>query len=74
MGSLLGPTLANFFLAHLESKLFLKNEKMHPKLYLRYVDDVFSVFPSDVDFMHFFHALNNMHKILGSLMRLAIAT
>ena len=49
MGSPLGPTLANFFLAHLESKLFLKNEQMHPNLYLRYVDDVFSVFPIYVD-------------------------
>ena len=62
MGSPLGPTLANFFLAHLESKLFHKNEQTYPKLYLRYVDDVFSVFSSDVDFMHFFHVLNNMHK------------
>ena len=53
MGSPLGPTLANFFLAHLESKLFVNDEPIHPKLYLRYVDDVFSVFSSNVDFMHF---------------------
>ena len=62
MGSSLGPTLANFFLTHLESKLFSQNEQTYPKLYLRYVVDVFSVFSSDVNFMHFFHVLNNMHK------------
>ena len=47
MGSPLGPTIANFFLANMEN-----NADFHPKLYSRYVDDIFCVFnnetPSDM--------------------------
>ena len=38
MGSPLGPTLANFFLAHIESKIFAEHKNYYPKLYCRYVD------------------------------------
>ena len=44
MGSLLAPTLANLFLAHLEQD-WLKT-KCAPIAYFRYVDDVFCLFDS----------------------------
>ena len=44
MGSPLGCTLANFFLGHLETVIFKQPSSTHPKMYLRYVDDVFAVF------------------------------
>ena len=43
MGGPLGPTLANFFLGHLETKLF-NGIDFGPSLYIRYVDDIFAVF------------------------------
>jgi hypothetical protein len=64
MGSPLGPTLANFFLAHYESKLLPDHKDFHPKLYLRYVDDIFAVFSQDIDFRQFFDVLNNQHTNL----------
>ena len=45
MGSPLAPTLANFFLAHMECKLLKKNNVLiQPIFYRRYVDDIFAVF------------------------------
>ena len=46
MGNRLGPTLANFFLEHSEKTLFENpdNKNELPKLYLRYIDDVYAVF------------------------------
>jgi hypothetical protein len=64
MGSPLGPTLANFFLAHYESKLLSVHKEFHPRLYLRYVDDVFAVFSNDIDFKMFFDKLNTQHNNL----------
>jgi len=42
----LGPTLANFFMAHLEQKFFRDklNDPLLPQLYLRYADDIYAVF------------------------------
>ena len=37
---------------------------MKPKIYLRYVDDIFVVFPKDVDHTPFFDELNNQHQNL----------
>ena len=51
MGNPLGPTLANFFLAHIETTLF-DNISSKPDLYLRYVDDIFAVFRSLQQFNH----------------------
>ena len=45
-------------MAHLEHNLLGQKDASHPKLYLRYVDDIFAVFACDVDFMRFFDALN----------------
>ena len=46
MGNPLDPTLANFFLGHLEKTLFENpdNKDELPKLYLRYIDDIYAVF------------------------------
>ena len=60
MGSPLGPSLANFFLGHLEKKLFC-NIDINPKLYVRYVDDVFAVFDKNVPFQSFLDHINNQH-------------
>ena len=35
MGSPLGPTIANFFLAHMEKTIFQQQMSNHPKLHLR---------------------------------------
>ena len=62
MGSCLAPTLANFFLAHLESKmLFKKIQPFHPKFYARYVDDVYCVFQCRVNYQRFMDTLNSLH-------------
>ena len=53
MGSPLGPTLANFFLANLENKLLNETNGFYPKLYLRYVDDVFAIFDDNLSIKNF---------------------
>ena len=53
MGSPLGPTLANFFLGYTEEKIFANNKELLPKLYLRYIDDVYAVFDCDDDCLKF---------------------
>lgn len=40
MGSPLGPTFANFYMGHLEQKVF-KDHANKPSIYARYVDDIF---------------------------------
>ena len=54
MGSPLGPTLANFFLAHIESKIFAEHKNYYPKLYCRYVDDIFAIFDKQDAIIEFF--------------------
>ena len=62
MGSPLGPTIANFFLANLENRI-LKNKNQHsPNLHLRNVDDVFAVFENNSDCLSFLNVLNSQHK------------
>ena len=55
MGSPLGPTLANFFIANLENKLLQKESDTNPKLYLRYVDDIFAIFEDQQSSTAFLH-------------------
>ena len=64
MGSPLGPSLANFFLGHIEETSLFQDHSNCPKLYLRYVDDILAVFPKDTTFHHFFERLNKQHKNL----------
>ena len=73
MGGPLGPSLANFFLAHLEKTKMFNNcpYTMHPKLYLRYIDDVFAVFDSKQQHDDFFSYINCLHSNLEFTVELA---
>ena len=59
MGSCLGPTLANFFLGCLEEKLLASTNNPSPNLYLRYIDDIYTVFDSDSACTQFLDILNS---------------
>ena len=62
MGSPLAPTIGNFFLAHIEKKLLETNSNFNPKLFLRYVDDIFAVFDDNNSCSKFLNVLNSQHK------------
>lgn len=70
MGNPLGPTLANFFLAHLETSKLDKFPGSKPKLYLRYVDDIFAVFEREEHIKPYFDFLNQLHGNLTFTMEL----
>ena len=61
MGSPLGPALANIFVGFYERKI-PANE--WPRMYHRYVDDVFSLFESKARCAGFHQRLNNLHPAL----------
>ena len=61
MGIPLGLSLTHFFLAHLEEYKFFNDKNIHPKLYVRYVDYLYSLFDKDVHFQCFFTHINNQH-------------
>ena len=62
MGSPLGPTLANFFLADKEKQEWLNDGcSNNPALYLRYVDDIFAIFRKGIDINVFLGKINNSH-------------
>ena len=62
MGRPLGPTLANMFLAHFEIDFMSEPKKLpfSPKLYLRYVDDIFCVFDNQTNVLLFLDFLNKL--------------
>ena len=62
MGNPLAPTLANYFLGHLEKSLFAEHNDSNPALYVRYVDDIFVIFRKGVSFKPFYERLNNLHR------------
>ena len=64
MGSPLGPTIANFFLAETETRLLQQQFNSAPKVYFRYVDDIFAIFNNEADSMEFLNRLNSQHKNL----------
>ena len=72
MGSPLGPTLANFFLAHIETKKLLDSSMCPPKFYSRFVDDCFAVFDSDISSLSFLNLLNSQHKNIKFTMESAV--
>ena len=51
MGSCLGPTFSEYYMCYLENKVFEKYPSLKPRLYTRYVDDIFVVIDdlSDID-------------------------
>ena len=61
MGSPLAPLLANWFVSKLETGLLKENE---PKMYTRYVDDIFTVFADEKAANDFQQKLNNLHRDL----------
>ena len=63
MGNPLGPTMANFFMAHLIEKIFAEKSdgSLLPKLYLRYIDDVYAIFDSNQNCDEFLSILNAQH-------------
>ena len=73
MGGPLGPTLANFFLAHLENcKMFdLCPQQHRPKLYLRYIDDVFAIFDESQSHDTFLKCINCIHSNLEFTVEIA---
>ena len=64
MGSPLGPTIANWFLGDIEKNIFVNHQNFFPKMYTRYVDDVFAIFKRKDDVHKFLDVLNNQHKNL----------
>ena len=61
MGSPLGPTLANFFLAVLEQEWLSETCTQNPSLYLRYVDDIFAIFRQGIDINAFLTKINKAY-------------
>ena len=62
MGSPFGPTLANTFLCHYEKEwLDSCPTELKPKLYKRYVDDIFVMFRSRDDVKKFADYMNTKH-------------
>ena len=58
MGSPLGPTFADFYMSHLENKLLSQNDKKsNPIFYVRYVDDILTVFKTRGHINHFINRL-----------------
>ena len=43
MGSCLGPTFSEYYMCYLENKVFEKYPSLKPRLYTRYVDNIFVV-------------------------------
>ena len=64
MGSPLGPTMANFFLAVLEMEWLSDTCGERPTLYLRYVDDIFAIFRQGADIDAFLAKINCSHPNL----------
>lgn len=64
MGSPLGPSLANFFLGYIEENTMFEDSSVCPKVYLRYVDDIFAVFGPGTSYHPFFQHLNQLHTNL----------
>ena len=59
MGSPLGPTYADFYMSSLENNIMSQKNEYNPSLYLRYVDDIFTIFDSESDIARFVNNLQN---------------
>ena len=55
------PTLANFFMAHMENQLLCNDPEASPKLYLRYIDDIFAISDNEQSCTKFLEKLNPQH-------------
>ena len=64
MGTKMAPNYANIFMGQLEKKL-IDRYPTKPTLWLRYIDDVFCVFPGDpTEARAFLHYLNQQHATI----------
>ena len=64
MGKKWAPAYANLYMAEFERTFFLKCRK-RPTLYLRYLDDIFGIWPyGEPDFRDFITALNGHHPAI----------
>ena len=63
MGSPLGPSIANMFMAHRECELLEHTDTpvFYPNLYLRYIDDCFALFDNQSSIDRFLLVLNSLH-------------
>lgn len=61
MGTKMAPTYANLFMGHLEHKL-LQNSPIRPKVWKRFIDDIFCIIPNgERDAPRFIEYLNQQH-------------
>ena len=61
MGIKMTPNYANLFMTELECQ-FLSNLQHQPKLYARFIDDIYLIWDNGYqNFLHFFDAINNLH-------------
>ena len=62
MGSPLSPIVANLFMENLEEEA-IRSAPLQPKLWRRYVDDTFVIWPHGQEELHRFHEhLNSLHS------------
>ena len=64
MGSPQGATIDNFFLAETETRLLQQQLNSAPKVYFRYVDEIFTIFNNKADSMKFLDRSNSQHTNL----------
>ena len=68
MGTKVAPSYANLFMARLEEKLLEKARtdlQIELPLYLRYIDDIFFIFPySETKLQEFMTLMNSFHKTI----------
>ena len=62
MGSPLAPIPANIFMGYQKKDWIEKAQVAKPIFYKRYVDDIFTVFESELDTKTFHTYLNTKHK------------
>ncbi|MCP3682955.1 MAG: hypothetical protein GY861_09715 [bacterium] len=61
MGSRLSPVLANIFMEEIKSNVLL-SFPIQPKLYIRFVDDIFLIYdPANLDLEEFLELYNSQH-------------
>ena len=63
MGAAFSPTIANIFMS-VTLKNFLKTQLHQPLLLVRYIDDIFMIWPNEHTLNQFLLALNNYHQNL----------
>jgi hypothetical protein len=63
MGTRLAPSYANIFMGWLENQ-YLSSCPVKPKVYYRYIDDIFMIFQNEIEVQQFSEFCNNFHKTI----------